>query len=85
MYFAKYKGLVNSDIAGFQTEEKRDEWVNFLDPFSKAMGTTIDNCTFEREPLTDGKVIAEILSSESIWHIKDKFNECQEWYIRSVR
>ena len=80
----KYKDLVNSDVAAFQTEQQRDEWVNFLDPMSLALGTTVENCLFEREALTDENIISSIINNDSILHIKDEFNECQEWYVVSV-
>ena len=46
MFYAKFREIENSDIAEFQTEQERDEWVNFQDEFSRDFGTTLDNCVF---------------------------------------
>ena len=43
MYYATYKDIGETDIAAFQTEQERDDWVNFKDPYSKALGVDAAN------------------------------------------
>lgn len=34
MFYATFKGTGIADILEFETEEQRNDWVNFNDPFS---------------------------------------------------
>lgn len=47
-YYATFDLPGISDIFAFNSKAARDEWVNFLDEFSRATKTTADNCTFGR-------------------------------------
>lgn len=78
MYYATYEGIGDSDIAAFRDKRERDDWVNFKDPYSKALGMTSDNCTFKRIPLKRVKAEKRI---KTMLHIKDEFNINQEWYV----
>lgn len=78
MYYATYKDIGETDIAAFQTEQERDDWVNFKDEFSKIFGTDKDNCTFKRKKLST-KVAEQKIKNRL--HKKDCFNIGQEWYI----
>lgn len=50
MYYARY-GETEEEIVGFPTKQQRDDWVNFKDEFSLAVGTTLENCIFTRMAL----------------------------------
>ena len=77
MYYATYKDIGDSDIAAFQTEQERDDWVNFKDPYSKALGTNAENSTFERMVITAEEAEPRI---KTMLHKEDEFNAGQEWY-----
>lgn len=77
MYYATYKDIGDTDIAAFQTEQERDDWVNFLDPYSKALGADAENSTFERVPIAVEEAEPRI---KTMLHKKDEFNAGQEWY-----
>ena len=77
MYYATYKNIGDSDITAFKTEQERDTWVNFKDPYSKALGVTVDNCTFERMAIAAEEAEVRI---KTMVHKKDEFNIGQMWY-----
>lgn len=78
MYYAIYKHIKESDVAAFKTEQERDAWVNFKDPFSKALGVNEENCTFERMPIDTEEAELRI---KGMMRRRDEFNAGQEWYI----
>lgn len=78
MYYATYKDIGDSDIAAFQTEQERDDWVNFKDTYSKVLGVDAANSTFERTAMAAEEAEQRI---EIMLHKKDEFNAGQEWYI----
>lgn len=77
MYYATYKDIGDTDIAAFKTEQERDYWVNFKDPFSQTFYVNADNCTFERVAMTAEEAEQRI---GTMLHKKDEFNDGQEWY-----
>lgn len=77
MYYATYKDIGDTDIAAFKTEQERDYWVNFKDPFSQTFYVYADNCTFERVAMTAEEAEQRI---GTMLHKKDEFNDGQEWY-----
>lgn len=77
MYYATYKNIGETDIAAFHTEQERDDWVNFKDPYSKALGVDAANSTFERVAMTAEEAEQRI---GIMLHKKDEFNAGQEWY-----
>lgn len=81
MFYAKFRGIKNSDIAEFKTEQERDEWVNFQDEFSRDFGTTLDNCVFEREKLTNENEIKNIILSKNVLTEPDEFLPYITWYV----
>lgn len=78
MYFATYKDIGDTDIAGFKTESERNDWVNFRDPYSKAFGVNAENSTFERMVITAEEAEQRI---KTMLHKNDEFNDGQEWYL----
>lgn len=78
MFYATYKNVGESDIAAFQSKSERDDWVNFKDPYSKAVNINVNNSTFERMPLPADEAKPRI---KTMLHIKDEFNVGQEWYV----
>lgn len=83
MFYAKFREIENSDVAEFQTEQERDKWVNFQDEFSRDFGTTLDNCVFKREKLTDEKEIKSVIEDKNIPTAQDEILHYIKWYIRS--
>ena len=51
-YYAKYVEL-NDAVAVFDTEEERDEWVQYKDEFSVAVNATTENAFEQRTALTE--------------------------------
>lgn len=51
-YYARFKET-EKEIIAFPTQEQRDDWIKFNDEFSKSTGSSVENATFERIPLTD--------------------------------
>lgn len=56
-FFAKFKEK-NNEIIIFKTQEERDNWVNYLDEFSRDMGTTSENAVFQRMAITKEKAVS---------------------------
>lgn len=83
MFYAKFKGIENSDVAEFRTEKERDEWVNFQDEFSRDFDTTVDNCIFEREKLTNEDEIKSVVENKNIPTAQDEILPYIKWYLRS--
>jgi hypothetical protein len=81
MFYAKFRGIENSDVAEFQTEQQRDEWVNFQDEFSRDFDTTVDNCVFGREKLTNENEIKNIILSKNVLTEPDEFLHYITWYV----
>lgn len=77
MYYATYRGIGDTDIAAFYTKQERDDWVNFKDPYSNALGINAENCTFERMEINLDEVNPMI---KTMTYKKDDFNVGQEWY-----
>lgn len=84
MFYATYKGIGKSDIAEFQTEKERDDWVNFNDELSKVCKVTKKNCFFERTKLTDENIIKKIVNNNLIQEY-DTYNPNQKWYLLSIK
>lgn len=78
MFYATYKNIGESDIAAFQSKSERDDWVNFKDPYSKAVNINVNNSTFERMPLPADEAESRI---KTMLHMKDEFNVGQVWYV----
>ena len=78
MFYATFKGIGKSDIAVFYTEQERNDWVNFKDEYSIALGANAENSTFERISISAGIAKKRI---KTMLHKKDGFNDKQEWYI----
>ena len=77
MYYATYRNIGETDIATFKTMQERDDWVNFKDPYSKALGVNIENCTFERMAISAEEAEPRI---KTMLHKNDEYNVGQEWY-----
>lgn len=77
MFYATFKGIGKTDIACFQTEEERNNWVNYADEYSRALGINKDNSSFERITLSSGTAKKRI---KNMLHKKDNYNHRQEWY-----
>lgn len=77
MYYATYKNIGETDIASFKTEQERNDWVNFKDPYSKAFGVNAENSTFDRTVLAAEEAEPRI---KNMLHKEDEFNDGQEWY-----
>lgn len=78
MYYATFKNIGESDIAAFKTEQERDNWVNFKDPFSIALNCNAENSTFERSAISNEEAEQRI---KDMIHTEDEYNPGQEWYI----
>lgn len=84
MYYATYKGIGISDITAFESEQERNDWVEFKDDFSLLCGVTKENSTFERQILTNKREIERVVNNKKIQKIIDTYNPKQWWFIRSV-
>ncbi len=68
-YYARFNEVEN-EIAIFETETARNEWVNFKDEFSIACGTTSENATFQRIALTEAeaeKIAGDMLRMSEVY------------------
>lgn len=81
MFYAKFRRIKNSDVAEFQTEQQRDEWVNFQDEFSRDFDTTVDNCVFGREKLTNENEIKSVVENKNIPTAQDEILPYIKWYL----
>lgn len=82
-YYATYQNIGQTDIAVFDSEEKRDEWVNFQDPFSKSLGSNPDNATFQRVALNTKEAECLIRKYKNVLPRKDDFDPNLAWYMFS--
>lgn len=83
MFYGIFVEIENSDVAEFNTEQERDEWVNFQDEFSRDFGTTLENCVFERAALIDQKIIDSVVNNPHIQTAQDEILPYIKWYLRS--
>lgn len=84
MYYATYKGIGISDVTAFESEQERNDWVEFKDDFSLLCGVTKENSTFERQILTNKREIERVVNNQKIKKIADTYNPKQWWFLRSV-
>lgn len=77
MYYATFKNIGETDIVVFQTEQERDDWVNYQDECSIVLGANAENCTFERVAMDSEEAEQRI---ENMLHDGDYLNVGQEWY-----
>lgn len=84
MYYATYKGIGMSDITAFESEQERNDWVEFKDDFSLLCGATKENSTFERQILTNKREIERVINNKKIKKIIDTYNPKQWWFLRSI-
>lgn len=82
MFYATFKDIGETDIAAFETEKERDDFVDFQDTYSKSIGRTVDNCTFERIALDTEQAEKRI---GSMIHTIDDFDSKTHWYIQNSR
>ena len=85
MYFARFKidGFMDqyADIAVFETEQERDEWLNFEDEFTKAFGIdTKEDHEFDRVIVSEAEA-KRIIDFNDL--ITDKGNPRIKWYCRN--
>lgn len=59
MFYAKYVEA-DREVMAFKTRAERDNWTGFKDEISIVCGTTADNATFQREPLTSSEAAAVV-------------------------
>lgn len=84
MYYATYKGIGISDVTAFESEQERNDWVEFKDDFSLLCGVTKENSTFERQILTNKREIERVVNNKKIKKISDTYNPKQWWFLRSI-
>ena len=82
-YYATYQNIGQTDIAVFDSEEKRDDWVNFQDPFSKSLGSNLNNATFQRCTIDNEEAERLINKHRNVLPVKDDFNMGLSWYMFS--
>ena len=69
------------EIAVFETEQERDDWVNFRDQFSRDMGNSPDDCFFQRRNLSTKTAIRKITQTRDKSLVTDEINPNQQWYL----
>lgn len=69
------------EIAVFDTEQERDDWVYFRDQFSRDMGNTPDNCFLPRRVLSAATAINAITQTRDKSLVTDEINPNQQWYL----
>lgn len=69
------------EIAVFETEQERDDWVNFRDQFSRDMGNSPDDCFFQRRKLSTKTAIRKITQTRDKSLVTDEINPNQQWYL----
>lgn len=69
------------EIAVFETEQERDDWVNFRDQFSRDMGNSPDDCFFQRRKLSTKTAIRKITQTRDKSLVIDEINPNQQWYL----
>lgn len=67
MFYATFKGTGIADILEFETEEQRNDWVDFKDPFSALLNKNKNNSAFQRKQMTE----VEVINQENLFeHVK---------------
>lgn len=65
MYYATYRGIAMREVFGFLTMQARDAWVNHVDSFSLATGTTNINCFVKRIAIDSPGTIKRIENAKN--------------------
>lgn len=79
MFYATFKDI-ETEIAEFETEKERDNWVNFQDPVSLILNTTPENAPFERVVYDNQKTISLLHNDLLFKKVKDILDESITWY-----
>lgn len=67
MFYATFKNAGVADILEFETENQRNDWVNFNDPFSLLLNRNKNNSAFQRKQMTE----PEVINQENLFeHVK---------------
>ena len=84
MFYATFNEDNVLEIAEFLSEAERDDWVNYRDPISLLLHTTIDNTPFERIPFDNERIIC-MLHDVSVFNKRsDEFNDRITWYSYNI-
>lgn len=78
MYYATFKNAGVADILEFETEDQRNDWVDFKDPFSALLNKNKNNSAFQRKEMTE----LEVINQENLFvHVKrwDGFYNCMTY------
>lgn len=81
MFYASFRSPIGrNEIAFFNTEEERNAWVNFQDPFS-AMDKEAKDFMFPRRALSTEYARRRIRRALHKKIVHDTFNDNQNWWI----
>lgn len=79
-YFATFKGINSREIAVFETEQERNAWVNFQDPFAR-LDPEYKDFAIPRKSLSATYAITRISQYEDNDVVADECNDNQHWII----
>lgn len=79
-FFATFKGIHGVEIAVFNTEQERDEWVNYQDPFAR-LDPEYKDFGFPRKSLSSAYAMQRISAAKNPDIQNDNFNDNQRWVI----
>ena len=82
MYYATYKVFTTRpEIACFQTEKERDDWVNFEDDFSKSF-PMLPEISLPRVKIVNRLLVRKLDSGEMYRRIDDEDVPSMYWLVR---
>ena len=79
-YYATFKGINSCEIAIFETEQERDAWVNYQDPFAR-LDPEYKDFGFPRKSLSSAYVLQRIKAASNPDIQNDECNDTQRWII----
>ena len=65
------------EVATFNSEQERDDWLNYKDTLSLTAKTTAENCVFKRLALEDS--VAKELITQDVIYIHDNIIQNIVW------
>lgn len=79
-FYATFKGINSREIAVFETEQERDAWVNFQDPFA-ALDPEYKDFAIPRKSLSTTYAVKRICKFKDYKVVADECNDNQRWIL----
>lgn len=79
-FYATFKGINSREIAVFETEQERNAWVNFQDPFA-VLDPEYKDFAIPRKSLSTTYAVKRICKFKDYKVVADECNDNQRWIL----